>query len=497
MLDFSQRWTLWFESANHLGAWSAALLLIVVALLIQPPMRSNGWRRTVFLILIGLLALWFALLVAWSASRAAWIAVAIGFFVLVLANRTLRAWSVVLAATSIIAIGILSVDRVRDRALTVAEMGQDGSSQSRPRTWGAACEMAAAHPWSGVGGGQFDYYYTNWYEPPERDDRLRTANNDLLHVMAERGAVVGVLLLTLYGLGMSLIRDGWTRRQLPLIGLGLATGSFFVCGAFNNVITFGTLLPWVAVVTGSGLALLAWLNPWRVLLHRTMLSLGVAIALTIIVLLYGSIRITRQPVILINDQGAPCIAPTKNSINGTFILLGESQTSPRKIYRDFLPLLARHGWRGLIVEHLADVTELDRSLPPREGHPHRPVVVMSLGEHSTDLLKHLASTPSDISGAILCDNGFPADLTATNIPCPVLFIHGRLGNQRNAMDAQLFVGLMRQRWPSSAALEVAWGSTWQRLVPRLEQQITDWLAQVKTPPLDATRTSPDPQKPIR
>ena len=480
MLDFSQRWTLWFESANHLGTWSAALLLIVVALLIQPPVRTNGWRRTVFLIVIGLLALWFALLVAWSASRAAWLAVAIGFLVLVLADRTPRTWGVVLAATGIIAIGILSVDRVRDRALTVAEMGQDGSSQSRPRTWGAACEMAAAHPWSGVGSGQFEYYYTNWYESAERDDHLRTANNDLLHIMAERGAWAGVLMLMLYGLGMSLIRDGWKRRQLPLIGLGLATGSFFVGGLFNNVITFATLLPWVVVVIGLNVILIVVLNPWQALLRRTVLSFSLAIVVAVVVLLYGNTRITEKMVLLISDDGRPCIAPTTVPIHGTFILLAESQTSPRRIYRDFLPHLARHGWRGLIIEQIADINDLRESFLPRGSDAtHRPLVVMSLGEHSTHLLKQLASS-SELSGAILCDNSFPPDITAASIPCPVLFIHGRLGRQRNAMDAQAFVALMQQSWSSSAALETAWGPTWQRLVPRLGEQIVDWLAHLES-----------------
>jgi len=478
MLDFSQRWTLWFESANHLGTWSAALLLIVVTLLIQPPVRSGGWRRIAFLILIGLLTLWFALLVAWSASRAAWIAVAIGFLVLVLVDRKRRTWGVVLAAIGIIAIGILSVDRVRDRALTVTELGQDGSSQSRPRTWGAACEMAAAHPWSGVGAGQFAYYYTNWYEPPERDDRLRTANNDLLHVMAERGAVVGVLMLTLYGLSMSLIRDGWKRRQMALIGLGLATGSFFVCGVFNNVITFGALLPWVLGVAGLSLVLVMVLNSWRVLLPCFLTTLSLAIVTVTMILLYGNARIDERPALLLAHHDQPWVIPTRTPISGTFIFVGEHGGRLRKIYREFLEPLSEQGWICLIVEPHSEFADWYHSIPPENAD--RPIIVMSLSERSTDLFAHLASASSRVTSAILCDNSFPEGITADQVSCPILFIHGRLSALNNFAAAAAFTEVLRRRWPTSMAIEVPWGSTWQRLVPHLKEQVADWLIPLRS-----------------
>jgi hypothetical protein len=101
---------------------------------------------------------------------------------------------------------------------------------------------------------------------------------------------------------------------------------------------------------------------------------------------------------------------------------------------------------------------------------------MCLGDQSTAMLTHLGSAgTAAIDGAILCDSTFPTEISAQGISCPILFIHGRLGNQNDVKNASAFTTILQQRCPGSAALQVAWGQTWQRLVPRLAGQVGEWL----------------------
>lgn len=478
MLDLSQRWTLWFESPNHLGCWAGAVLLIVLGLLIHRHPAGGGWRAFLYAGILWSMYLWAALLIAWSASRAAWIAVAVGCLVLCASIRTKRTWCLVLIGVLTITAGILSVDRVRDRAMTVTEMGQDGSSQSRPRTWGAACEMAAVHPWFGIGGGMFSNYYSNWYERRERDDRIRTANNDFLHLMAERGALMAVMLLMLYGLALSLAYDGVVRQRADLVGIALGTSVFFLCGWFNNVVTFPALLPWVGLVGSACLILVIRLNPLTVVAKRAVSALAIAGTCAVAVVLIGNSRLQSQPVLLESRHGIPCVVPTKTLPRGTLVLLSESDEAHRRIYREFFAALAQQGWQCLITRSLQDIPPLSEVFRHPSG-PHgesRPLVVMCLGDQSTAMLAHLGSVgTSAIDGAILCDSTFPKKISAQEISCPILFIHGRLGSQSDMKNANAFAAILQQRWPESAALQVAWGQTWQRLVPRLTSQVGEWL----------------------
>ncbi len=475
MLDFSTRWTLWFESPNHLGAWAAAIFFVLLVFLLLPQMKltKNKWLPvTIILVFCFVLtSLW----IAWSASRAAWVAIAVGTLLVAYLIPTRKAWILIALGIFTIAIGIASVDRVRDRAKTVSAMGQDGSSQSRPRTWSAACRMAAGHPVSGIGAGNFSSFYSNWYEPPERNDTLRTANNDMLHLMAERGAIIVVLLLTLYLLSFALLIEARKQQRVVLLGISLASLSFFISGLFNNVLTFHTLWPWAAVVIGISIGANMRLLTWSQFGRRVGLCCVIALITCVTILGIGRYLLRADQALLIARQDKAVVVPVKQSPRGNIIIGGEHDDTPRTFYRGIMRSLAEQGWQSELTLGEASLQQALNSISYDLTVPTYVLTLRASSAFILTQLEHNATWAQKLNGAILCDVSIPEQLRVEQVPFPLMIIYGRLESPSPPPDLANFVDQLHKRTPTSTLYQAPWGTTWARLIKRLSGDINDWL----------------------
>jgi general stress protein CsbA len=475
MLDFSARWTLWFESPNHLGAWATAVYFVLFGLLLLPQMKfeKNKWLPVAIILALGFIVC--SLLIAWSASRASWVAVAVEMIFAAYFIPTKKSWGLIALGVITMTIGIVSVDRMRDRAMTVTEMGQDGSSQSRPRTWSAACRMAAAHPIGGIGEGNFTSFYTNWYEPEERNDTLRTANNDVLHIMAEHGVILATLLLALYGLSLTLLIEGVKHQRGIILGLSLSGLSFFINGLFNNVITFHLLWPWVAGVMILTFGACIRLLTWKQIIRRGFLCCTISLALCLTIIGYGRYLLQGEQAILLALPNKAVVVPTKQSALGNIIVGGENDDRPRTFYRGVMRSLAEQGWQS---ELALGEESLQQALNSISNDLTVPTYVIALRASSAFMLaklEHNATWAQKLNGAILCDVTIPEQLRVEQVPFPLMIIYGRLESPSPPPALANFVDQLHKRTPTSTLYQAPWGTTWARLIKRLSGDINDWL----------------------
>ena len=169
------------------------------------------------------------------------------------------------------------------------------SAASRLELWQAAGKMWADHPWFGVGPAHFDYRYRE-YRPEKMQARPDRMHNDYLNLLADWGAVGGVIVLSGLGLFIFWLKQTWphVRREENAFGTGQSNRfAFFLgatCGlaalAAHSAMDFNLHIPANAL---AGVVLLAlvtsnaryatekfWFRPGRPLKLAFVTALGLA-----------------------------------------------------------------------------------------------------------------------------------------------------------------------------------------------------------------------------
>jgi O-antigen ligase len=113
----------------------------------------------------------------------------------------------------------------------------DASASSRLALWGAAARMWADHPWFGVGPAHFDYRFRE-YRPESVQGRPDRVHNDYLNLLADWGAVGGVIVLGGAGIFIFWLRRTWpqVRREENDFGSGQGNRFAFFLGATCGVV---------------------------------------------------------------------------------------------------------------------------------------------------------------------------------------------------------------------------------------------------------------------
>ncbi len=156
----------------------------------------------------------------------------------------------------------------------------DPSAASRLALWGAASRMWTDHPWFGVGPAHFDYRFRE-YRTELVQGRPDRVHNDYLNLLADWGAVGGIIVFTGAGIFIFWLRRTWpqVRREENDFGSGQGNRfAFFLgatCGltalAVHSLMDFNLHIPANALVGVTLLALLTsnvryateryWLRP--------------------------------------------------------------------------------------------------------------------------------------------------------------------------------------------------------------------------------------------
>lgn len=231
--------------------------------------RRHGLRLLVSWVALGSLAL-MALALAASWSRGGWLgfAVAVAAMAVALNRRALAVAAAVAAALVVFAaMGGLAllppalVQRVTDTlpyaaGLDIRAVEVDDANWAlveRMAHWQAAWEMFAAHPWRGVGLGNYAVAYPA-YALPRWQDPLGHAHNYYLNILAETG-LVGLAAFAIFWLAAlaqairALRRCRGYARGLALAALGMLA-HLTVHNAFDNLFVQGMYLQ-LAFVLGA------------------------------------------------------------------------------------------------------------------------------------------------------------------------------------------------------------------------------------------------------
>jgi O-antigen ligase len=177
-------------------------------------------------------------------SRGGWAAGGVGVmvllgFLLCHRNHRLRALIVLLALGA--GLGIFSkyylshsiTFQHRMEARDTAELTVVDAA-SRLQTWAGAAHMWEAHPWWGVGPGQFDYRYRQ-YRPEALQVRPEHAHNDYLELLDEFGLAGGLLVAVGAGVFIFGLKQSWphVRRAESDFGNSMSTRYAIFLGALG------------------------------------------------------------------------------------------------------------------------------------------------------------------------------------------------------------------------------------------------------------------------
>ena len=248
-----------FGQPNPFGGFMAMLAPLALCLTLASLLRWRQCRNTGALAVSGSYAVLSALLVAGllaSWSRGAWLAFVAATFVMLLAlpRRLLR--GLLLTGTALLLVALiwsagllpesLSARLVSSTADYFAFEDMRGAPISpsnypvveRLAHWQAALNMATAHPWLGVGLGNYEFEYEqfrllNW------PDALGHAHNFWLNILAE----TGILGLSVYaGIWVCVLALSWRARchpdpgaRLVIVGLLGTWVSLSVHSLFDNL----------------------------------------------------------------------------------------------------------------------------------------------------------------------------------------------------------------------------------------------------------------------
>lgn len=179
---------------SHWMTFSETLLLIVAALASYALFRGRGRSGEV---LWPVVLAWLTAGVVLSYTRSVWIAgaVLVLYFAAVSKPRLL-----LLAPIVALVLVVVAPDSVQTRIRSIAS---PSASSSRVIMWRTGAQMIEAHPWTGVGLEQVGLRFAE-FMPADVPDELPPAyyahlHNTFIHYGAERGLVVVLALLWLFG----------------------------------------------------------------------------------------------------------------------------------------------------------------------------------------------------------------------------------------------------------------------------------------------------------
>lgn len=302
-----------YISPNHFAGFLEMILPLALAFLLA------GKLKIVPRILMGYAVV--AMLVGLTAtfSRAGWVASAVGIlFVLgvLLGHKNHRRWAAVLLAVLLFGGGVFvtqylaKTQSFAQRVKTAVDAPQGVYDwDTRLQMWGAAERMWQDNFWFGVGPAHYDYRFRE-YRPPDLQSRPDRCHNDYLNLLADWGAVGGVIVLTGMGVFIFGLLKTWphVRREENDFGSGQSNRFAFFLGAtgglaalaVHSVMDFNLHIPANALIAVTLLALLAsnlrfatetyWVRVFR----RERMLLAVALGGVVFVLLVNEWRQGRE-----------------------------------------------------------------------------------------------------------------------------------------------------------------------------------------------------------
>ena len=262
-----------YISPNNLSCLLAMLLPLTLAYLLIGKVHIV----TRILLIYAAIAMFAGLAVTFS--RAGWLAAAAGIFLLLgilLGHGNHRLKAVLLLAMLLTGGGFLTshylsktvgyMRRVAAPVETTSAQMIDPSADSRLQLWLAAAQMWTDYPWFGVGPAHYDYRFRE-YRPAWVQGQPDRAHNDYLNLLADWGAVGGVIVLAGAGIFIFWLKQTWphVRREENDFGSGQSNRfAFFLgatCGlaalAVHSAMDFNLHIPANALVGVVLLALVA------------------------------------------------------------------------------------------------------------------------------------------------------------------------------------------------------------------------------------------------
>jgi O-antigen ligase len=260
-----------YISPNNLSCFLAMLLPLTLAYLLV------GKVKIVTRIMLGYAAIAMAAGLAMTFSRGGYIAAAAGVLLLLgillgHGNHRLKAGIlllVLLAGGGVFVSKYLSKTVGYMRRVATPE-GENApavvDTTSRLEMWAAAVRMWRDHPWSGVGPGHFDYRFRE-YRPETMQARPDRVHNDYLNLLADWGAIGGLLVVVGMGSFIFALFKIWphVRREENDFGTGQSNRfAFFLGGtgglaalAVHSLFDFNLHIPANALTGLTMLALVA------------------------------------------------------------------------------------------------------------------------------------------------------------------------------------------------------------------------------------------------
>ncbi|HEY5043735.1 MAG TPA: O-antigen ligase family protein [Verrucomicrobiae bacterium] len=259
-----------YISPNHLAGLLGMVLPLALAYLLV------GRVKIVTRLLLGYAVLAMCAGLAVTFSRAGWVAAGSGVLLvlgILLGHRNHRLRAVILLAV-LLAGGTVFVSTYLSKTVGYMNRVKSPTAEgpglydwsSRLTMWDAATRMWRDNPWWGVGPGLFDYRFRE-YRPETFQMRPDRCHNDYLNLLADWGAVGGIIVLAGIGIFIVGLFKTWphVRREENDFGTGQSNRFAFFLGAtgglfslsVHSTMDFNLHIPANALVGVTLLALLA------------------------------------------------------------------------------------------------------------------------------------------------------------------------------------------------------------------------------------------------
>jgi O-antigen ligase len=210
----------------------AGVLNVVLLAALPELLRTRGrppWRPAAWLVALVALALTYV--------RGAWLGFAAGVTVLV--GTLQRRRRVLFGGIVALAVGLLLLPGVRDRARSIADP-TDPTSSERWLMWRSGIQMALDHPLFGIGPGQVRRVYPDYAAPAVVNKHRGHLHSSPMQILVERGIVGFMAWLWIFAaffihahrVGRRVAGDG--RASALVAGAIAATAGFLVSGLFEH-----------------------------------------------------------------------------------------------------------------------------------------------------------------------------------------------------------------------------------------------------------------------
>ncbi len=209
----------------------AGVLNVVLLAALPQLLRARGRPRWMS-------ASWLVALVAFALTyvRGAWLGFAAG--VIVLAGSLQRRRSLLVGGIVALAVGLLLLPGVRDRARSIADP-TDPTSSERVLMWRSGLAMARDHLLTGVGPGQVRRVYPDYAAPEVANKQRGHLHSSPIQILVERGilglaawlGLFAAFFVLAHGIGRRVDDDG--RASALVTGAVAATAGFLVSGVFE------------------------------------------------------------------------------------------------------------------------------------------------------------------------------------------------------------------------------------------------------------------------